>query len=231
MRSLFRRAMVAFAGLAIAGICSAQAQITLYEHDNFGGQQFRASDTVSNLGRAGFNDRASSVMVRGGQWQLCSDADFRGQCVTLNPGEYRSLNNMGLNDKVSSVRPIQGAYGNWNDGNNNNNNGQWGGASAYNPNATNKLTARDTGHCRLINTNMGRDLFNGVCQMKQTIDGNQTKFTFRMGNAQPYVFVSRGGVWEFANPYGGTEPVRYKDLGHNAVFRWGDYRLEVDEDL
>jgi hypothetical protein len=53
-----------------------------------------------------------------------------------------------------------------------------------------------------------------------------------MGNAQPYVFVNRGANWEWVNSINGTtEPARYKDLGHNAVFRWGEYRLEVDEDL
>jgi hypothetical protein len=77
----------------------------------------------------------------------------------------------------------------------------------------------------------GRDLYNGLCNLKQTVDGNQNKFTIRMGNAEPYVFVNRGADWEFANPYGAAQPARFKDMGHNAVFRWGDYRLEVDEDL
>lgn len=211
---------------------SALAQIQLFENDNYGGRVFRATTAVRSLGDTGFNDKASSAIVeRGGTWQLCSDADFRGNCVTLAPGEYPSLRAMNMNDKVSSVQEVGGrpapgpapGFG----GNN-----QWGGNNAYNPQATTKLTARDTGHCRLIHVAMGRDLYNGLCNMKQTVDGNANKFTFRMGNAQPYVFVNRGANWEWVNTTNGTtEPARYKDMGHNAVFRWGDYRLEVDEDL
>ena len=43
-----------------------------------------AESTVSNLQYEGFNDRALSAMVRDGQWEVCSDAYFRGKCVTLN---------------------------------------------------------------------------------------------------------------------------------------------------
>jgi hypothetical protein len=45
------------------------------------------------------------------------------------------------------------------------------------------------------------------------------------------VIISGGANWEFANPYRAAEPARFKDLGNNAVFRWSDYRLEVDEGL
>jgi hypothetical protein len=54
----------------------------------------------------GFNDRASSVIVRGGWWEACEDARFGGQCVTLRPGSYANLAAMGLNDRISSVRPV-----------------------------------------------------------------------------------------------------------------------------
>jgi hypothetical protein len=96
---------------AIAFACSiaasvANAQIVLYEHDNFNGRTYRASYSVQNLDDSGFNDKASSVTVRGGKWQLCVDAYFRGSCVTLGPGEYPSLRAMGMNDKVSSAREL-----------------------------------------------------------------------------------------------------------------------------
>lgn len=91
-----------------AAAVSARADLLLYEHDNFGGRSLQARDRVDNLAEAGFNDRASSVLVRGEPWQLCSDADFRGQCVTLPPGRYASLRDMGLNDAVSSARQIGG---------------------------------------------------------------------------------------------------------------------------
>jgi hypothetical protein len=81
-------------------------EITLFEHDNYAGRKFAADTSVQNLQYAGFNDRASSAMVRGGSWQACTDAYFRGRCATLNPGNYPSLSAMGLNDRISSLREI-----------------------------------------------------------------------------------------------------------------------------
>ncbi|MEP7182394.1 MAG: beta/gamma crystallin-related protein [Betaproteobacteria bacterium] len=93
------------AGFAAAGAVAA-AEITLYENDNFNGRRVGATASISILGNTNFNDRASSVVVQSGQWQLCSDAYFRGRCVSLGPGRYPSLSSMGLNDQVSSVREL-----------------------------------------------------------------------------------------------------------------------------
>jgi hypothetical protein len=95
---------LALSMLATAG--AASAEIVLYEHDDFNGRSFRASNSASNLNENGFNDKASSARVRGGRWQLCDDAYFRGACVILNPGEYPSLRAMGMNDRVSSAREL-----------------------------------------------------------------------------------------------------------------------------
>ena len=93
--------------LGTAGSAAALAsEITFFENDNFGGRRFNASGSVSNLGNTSFNDRASSVAIRGSAWQLCADVFFRGRCVTLNPGDYPSLGAMGLNDRVSSAREV-----------------------------------------------------------------------------------------------------------------------------
>lgn len=98
---------LAFAMAALAMATQAVAQVTLYEHDNFRGRSFTAERQVMNFERAGFNDRASSVQVVGGRWEVCEDARFRGQCVVLRPGRYPSLAAMGLNDRLSSVREVQ----------------------------------------------------------------------------------------------------------------------------
>jgi len=90
---------------AAAGAASAQ-DIVLYQNENFSGPAYTANESQADLGRVGFNDRASSVTIRGGSWQLCSDSYYRGQCVTLGPGNYTSLRSMGLNNAVSSLREI-----------------------------------------------------------------------------------------------------------------------------
>jgi len=119
----FAHVAMAVATLGCAATVGAQ-EIVLYQNDNFSGQRYSAYHSVSDLGSVGFNDRASSVTIRGGSWQLCSDAYFRGQCITLGQGEYPSLGAMGLNDRVSSLREI-GWGGGGNQGGNQG--GNWGG--------------------------------------------------------------------------------------------------------
>jgi uncharacterized protein YcfJ len=85
--------------------CSAWAQITFYEDDGFRGRAFTTGKPVRNFGSVGFNDRASSVVVDSGRWEVCENSNFGGQCVVLRAGSYASLGGMGLNDKLSSTRP------------------------------------------------------------------------------------------------------------------------------
>jgi hypothetical protein len=97
----------AAAALALAcGTTAASADIMLYDREKFGGRQFNATQSVSDLANVGFNDRASSVVIRGGKWQLCDDSYFRGRCVTLSSGQYPSLTSIGLSNRISSVRDI-----------------------------------------------------------------------------------------------------------------------------
>jgi len=94
------------AGVALLCAAQASAQVTFFEDQGFAGRSFTADRQLGNFDRAGFNDRASSVIVRGGWWELCEDARFAGNCVTLRPGSYGNLRSMGLDKRVSSVRPV-----------------------------------------------------------------------------------------------------------------------------
>lgn len=82
------------------------AQVILYENENFGGRSFTAERPVRDFARAGFNDRASSAVVLGSRWEACEDARFQGRCIVLQPGRYPSLAAMGMNDRLSSLRPV-----------------------------------------------------------------------------------------------------------------------------
>ncbi|MBE0612061.1 MAG: glycine zipper 2TM domain-containing protein [Burkholderiales bacterium] len=82
----------------------ADAQITFYERENMGGRYFTTDKQVGNFQRYGFNDRASSALVVGDQWEVCENAQFSGRCALLRPGRYPSMVAMGLNDRVSSAR-------------------------------------------------------------------------------------------------------------------------------
>ncbi len=92
----------------LAACTAASAQVTLYQQPGLRGRAFSTNGAIPNLQRYGFNDRASSIVVQRGRWQLCSDPQFRGQCVFVERGQYPSLAAMGMNNRVSSLRPAHG---------------------------------------------------------------------------------------------------------------------------
>ena len=83
-----------------------KSQVVFYENEGFEGRSFTAETPVADFRRSGFNDRASSVVVRGARWEVCESIGYVGRCVVLRPGQYASLSAMGLNDRVSSVRAV-----------------------------------------------------------------------------------------------------------------------------
>ncbi len=104
MRSRLKMALIC-AGLTLA--TQPAAQVVLYQHQEFGGSIVRVDSTVPDFAPLGFNDRASSVVVEQGRWEVCEDAGFRGRCTTLSPGRYPSLAPLGLNNRISSARPVR----------------------------------------------------------------------------------------------------------------------------
>ncbi|MFK3739268.1 beta/gamma crystallin-related protein [Massilia sp. TN1-12] len=95
--------LAAAAVLATLANTSFAGEMTIFADSNFRGNRVTLERDARNLSEFGFNDRISSVVIRSGIWQLCEDANFRGRCAELGPGEYRQLP---FNDSVSSIREI-----------------------------------------------------------------------------------------------------------------------------
>jgi uncharacterized protein YcfJ len=103
------RLPIAMLGLTAAFLVPiASAQVTLYEQEGFHGRTFTANGTVANLDKLGFNDRASSIIVDRGDWQVCEHANFQGRCTVLRPGQYPALRAMNLDNQISSLRRVAG---------------------------------------------------------------------------------------------------------------------------
>src|SRR4030095_2926703 len=103
MNSLLRNALA----VAAVAICTeAQAELMFYEREGFAGQSFTADRPIGNFERFGFNDRASSAVVFAERWEVCDDVRFSGRCAVLRPGRYPSLRAMGMNNSITSVRPV-----------------------------------------------------------------------------------------------------------------------------
>lgn len=92
---------------ALAFILPAAAQVTFYEKEGFQGRTFNTQQRIGNLERSNFSNQASSVVVVGSRYQVCENTRFEGRCTVLRPGQYPSLVAMGLNNRISSVRPLQ----------------------------------------------------------------------------------------------------------------------------
>jgi uncharacterized protein YcfJ len=99
--------MGAMGVVALGATLPAWADLTLYEFHDYGGRAVTTQHAVGNFRSVGFNDTASSVVIKGEPWEVCDAPDFGGKCMVLMPGSYRALGEMGLNNRVSSVRPAR----------------------------------------------------------------------------------------------------------------------------
>jgi hypothetical protein len=78
-------------------------RITLYDRTNYRGQSRDVLASSTNLGSAG--DRARSVRVDGGTWELCEGVFRNARCVTID-NDVPDLQNLGLRNGVTSVREL-----------------------------------------------------------------------------------------------------------------------------
>jgi len=88
-----------------------RGSIQLFGRPGFAGRNLVLEADAATLARSNFDDRASSVVVMRGTWELCSEPNFRGDCRTFAPGRYADLG-FGMARAVSSarlVRPLRDA--------------------------------------------------------------------------------------------------------------------------
>ena len=78
--------------------------IVLYDEPFFRGRSVTIKDPTENLRFQSFHDRAESVRVVGGAWELCAEPRFR-RCQTVDR-DVAHLSSLGLNKKLSSARPV-----------------------------------------------------------------------------------------------------------------------------
>ncbi|MFT5775835.1 beta/gamma crystallin-related protein [Hyphomonas sp.] len=98
--------------LVAAGSAAAQydapqdeAALILFSGANYTGDAVNIFDPIHALPDIRFNDRARSVAVLSGAWEICEHSDFTGRCVLLRE-DVPDLRYFDLGGDVSSVRPI-----------------------------------------------------------------------------------------------------------------------------
>ncbi len=82
----------------------AAGRIAFYGLPRFQGQDITIEGDVVNFDDIHFNDAAQSAIIEEGTWVLCENAEYRGPCITLEPGRYQDLG--GLTGRVSSARVV-----------------------------------------------------------------------------------------------------------------------------
>lgn len=85
---------------------------------------------------------------------------------------------------------------------------------------------KETASCKLTNTSRNATLYNGSCKVKQTQSGNNTIFSVKMGNTEPFMFAGRRGSSEWMH---GPDRTQFTDLPNGGIFRWRDFVLVVAE--
>tara|TARA_R110000787_G_scaffold82733_1_gene178749 strand:- start:71 stop:1729 length:1659 start_codon:yes stop_codon:yes gene_type:complete len=98
--------------LVAAGAAAAQydapqdeAALILFSGPNYTGDAVNIFDPIHALPDIRFNDRARSVAVLSGAWEICEHSDFTGRCVFLRE-DVPDLRYFDLGGDVSSVRPV-----------------------------------------------------------------------------------------------------------------------------
>ena len=110
-RNLILSSLV-FATVALAGPASAQGPpirpapvekgryIVVYSQTNYRGSPHRFTGAVPNLG----SRKVRSVTIGKGRWEICTDRNFHGDCVTLDQS-VPDLSTEGFAGYVKSMRP------------------------------------------------------------------------------------------------------------------------------
>ena len=102
MNTVLRTTLIA-AGL-LAGAAQA-AEIVVFKQPNFSGEARKFQGDTASLAGHGFQDQISSIVVESGRWEVCTQPNFQGDCMTLDRGRYASLDQR-LNHRIESMREI-----------------------------------------------------------------------------------------------------------------------------
>jgi hypothetical protein len=98
-----RTTLVAAVAALVAGAAQAgDTEVIIYKQPNFRGQSHVVNGEVNNL-EGGFARDASSLVVKGGYWEVCDQDHFKGNCHVLEPGRYPRLDS-NLNERIVSIR-------------------------------------------------------------------------------------------------------------------------------
>ena len=84
----------------------APPRIQLYEAPGFRGRTMALDQSSPNLEGSWGLTNASSAVVSGGTWEVCTEYNYGGRCQALPPGQYNDLGAQ-LNYRIVSARALE----------------------------------------------------------------------------------------------------------------------------
>lgn len=109
MKTFPFRARIAAAGLALcAATAAGAADIQIFTAPHFTGAEITLrGETPDVSGLGSFHEQAASLVLNG-RWEVCTQPEYRGDCVVLGPGRYPTLG-APIHHRIGSLRPLGAA--------------------------------------------------------------------------------------------------------------------------
>ncbi len=188
-----------------------EAEVAVYDRQGFSGLLRTLRGPTPNFDPLGFNDAIASIAVRRGTWQFCTDAFYRGECVTFGPGRYGQL--PGRDDKFSSARPVSGGWGGGGEGG-------WGGGGNWGGSGGGSIGG-DYGSPRIRLFEHGSFAGRSIWLERNTRDFDRIGFNDRAESV-----IVEGGTWRLCSDARGEGSCRTFRPGQYPVLP-GDLRNRI----
>ena len=82
-----------------------RGDILMFEDTGYQGRVYEVMGDTPDLDVARFNDKASSIRIVRGQWEICEHANYQGRCSRLEADQYVLPREW--NDAISSIRRVR----------------------------------------------------------------------------------------------------------------------------
>lgn len=106
MATKFLAAALALMATTCTSAFDNPSSVELFRDADFEGRSVEVGTTEPSFPFA-FNDRVSSLIVRGGPWMFYTSVNFNGEVAILEPGVYPTAAETELpDDSISSMRPF-----------------------------------------------------------------------------------------------------------------------------
>ena len=105
MSRIFVKATLTVALLAITALAARAADFQIFTAPGFNGAEIQLrGETPDVAGLGTFHEQAASLVVND-RWEVCTEANYRGECVIVGPGRYPTLN-APIRGRIGSIRPL-----------------------------------------------------------------------------------------------------------------------------